>query len=498
MANQSFDAYIVNPTNPYFLHSDENPTLIMVSPPLNGKNDHSWFRYMKLAFQSKKKLKFIDRSLIQPPLLHPLHEQWIRCNTMVLSWLQHFVDETIVKSILWIDETADACKYLHDSYSQGDVFRIAQLQEEFYRMTQCDQSISDYFIELKILWKEIENYRAIGHSKCVNPCDCGVIDLLIPKEILNFSPPMKIEAEEVTHLEENVECLRIIPGRQANATTTFPIEIEHGQDGSYHHTDKFFDASKGNQRQTFTDAQVKSILELLDRSKNDASKVNFVISNNLTASNNTALLSPTGNKCVDWLMDTGATDHIAYDLHRFSTQRCISPVMITLPDGSRVSTSICGTVILSESLILFNVLYVPNFHVNLVSVHKLIQSLHCHLTFHLNSCTIVQSTTKKVIGTTSLTQGLFVIDLSHKTHSSVFVSNSSTSLTNEFTLWHLKLDHAPTSLMKTLSSQFPFILVCNRELVPCDICHTSRQRRLPFCNSNTVSNKMFQLLHADI
>ncbi|KAE9612396.1 putative gag-polypeptide of LTR copia-type [Lupinus albus] len=110
MVNQSFKDYIVNLSNPYFLHSNENPTLILVSPPLNGNNYYSWSRAMKLDLQSKNKLKFIDKSLTQQSLV-------ILVGHMMLSWLQHSIDESIVKSILWIDKAVETWIDLHDRYS---------------------------------------------------------------------------------------------------------------------------------------------------------------------------------------------------------------------------------------------------------------------------------------------------------------------------------------------------------------------------------------------
>ena len=52
-------------SNPYFLHSNENPTLVLVTPTLNGTNFHSWNRAMTIALQSKYKLYFVNR-MIQP------------------------------------------------------------------------------------------------------------------------------------------------------------------------------------------------------------------------------------------------------------------------------------------------------------------------------------------------------------------------------------------------------------------------------------------------
>nr|GLL17069.1 uncharacterized protein LOC109157807 [Ipomoea trifida] len=46
--------------NPYYLHSNESPALVLVSPALDGSNYHPWARAMKIALSTKNKLAFID------------------------------------------------------------------------------------------------------------------------------------------------------------------------------------------------------------------------------------------------------------------------------------------------------------------------------------------------------------------------------------------------------------------------------------------------------
>ena len=62
-----------NPSSPFFLHPNENPSLILTSTLLNGNNFHSWSRSMKMALISKNKLKFVDGSISVPNLDDPLY-----------------------------------------------------------------------------------------------------------------------------------------------------------------------------------------------------------------------------------------------------------------------------------------------------------------------------------------------------------------------------------------------------------------------------------------
>ncbi|XP_019460036.1 PREDICTED: uncharacterized protein LOC109359795 [Lupinus angustifolius] len=190
---------------------------------MNTKNYHSWARAMRLALESKNKLNFINGSLPRPPPEDPLYGPWVRCNMMVLSWIQHCVDESIVKSILWIDTAAEAWKDLHDRFSHGDIFRIVALQKEFYHLDQGNLDISDYFTKLKTLWDEIEDFRPFPNCKCLAPCICGAMDSLKPyKEqdyVIRFLEGLN---EQFAHVKSQIMLMDPLP----NITKAFALLIQ--------------------------------------------------------------------------------------------------------------------------------------------------------------------------------------------------------------------------------------------------------------------------------
>lgn len=74
---------VQNPSNPYYIHPIENPSLVLVSPVLIGTNYHSWSRAMKMALQSK-----ISSSLWmeQSPLLLRLTLCSLSRSDVILWW----------------------------------------------------------------------------------------------------------------------------------------------------------------------------------------------------------------------------------------------------------------------------------------------------------------------------------------------------------------------------------------------------------------------------
>lgn len=169
----SYTDFASNPSNPYYMHPNENPSLVLVQPSLDNQNYQTWSRSMKVALISKNKIKFVDGGLPPPPVSDPLYEPWNRCNSLVLSWLQRSISENIAKSLLWCDRASVVWKSLEKRFSQGDIFRIADLQDELARFQQSNLDISSYFTKLTTLWEEIENFRPIRDCTCAIPCTCG-------------------------------------------------------------------------------------------------------------------------------------------------------------------------------------------------------------------------------------------------------------------------------------------------------------------------------------
>ncbi|KAK4273707.1 hypothetical protein QN277_017049 [Acacia crassicarpa] len=164
-------------SNPFYLHPNENPALILVSPILTGSNYNSWARAMKMALMSKNKLQFVDRSIPVPQPSDLTYQAWQRCNMMVISWLTRSISPSLAQSILWLDRASDVWDDLQARFSQNDAFRLADLQEDIQNLRQGDLCVNDYFTKLKILWDEFLIYRPIISCSCSPKCSCGVLDL---------------------------------------------------------------------------------------------------------------------------------------------------------------------------------------------------------------------------------------------------------------------------------------------------------------------------------
>ena len=80
-------------------------------------------------------------------------------------------------------------------------------------------------------------------------------------------------------------------------------------------------------------------------------------------------------------------------------------------------------------------------------------------------------------------------DSTHHTALAVNVGHSSSKL------WHSRLVHPSYSKFSLLKD---VVDVVSNKTNCCDICHYSKQERLPFSSSTHVSNKPFELIHCDL
>ncbi|XP_017413157.1 uncharacterized protein LOC108324738 [Vigna angularis] len=163
-----------NLSSPYYLHPGENPGLVLVTPPLNGTNYHSWSTGMKRALLFKNKVKFINGDITKPTQNESIFDAWERCNMMVITWITNTLTPQIRQSTIYIDNAQKLWEDLRERFSKGDNFRIYDLLQEVNSIKQGERNITDYFIDLKVLWEELEFLRPIPSCTCNIKCSCHV------------------------------------------------------------------------------------------------------------------------------------------------------------------------------------------------------------------------------------------------------------------------------------------------------------------------------------
>ena len=137
----------------------------------------------------------------------------------------------------------------------------------------------------------------------------------------------------------------------------------------------------------------------------------------------------------------------------------INSIIVHLPYGSQVTCSYYGTVHFNDMLYLHNVLYLPEFSFNLISITKLTKSLNCQLIFDDKHCLIQDINTLRRIGTAEVSNGLYVLQASPVSN---FVVTPSPTLVNtfykdKFDIWHFRLGHIPVDKIHAIKKK---VFIC--------------------------------------
>jgi hypothetical protein len=131
---------------------------------------------MRRALGGKLKLEFVDGTI--PVVLDqfdPSFRAWNRCNMLVHSWILNSVSDSIAQSLVFMENVVDVWNDLKERFSQGDLVRIAELQQKIYALKQDWQSVTECYSALKLLWEELELYLPISACTCRERCSCDAM-----------------------------------------------------------------------------------------------------------------------------------------------------------------------------------------------------------------------------------------------------------------------------------------------------------------------------------
>jgi hypothetical protein len=204
-----------------------------------------------------------------------------------------------------------------------------------------------------------------------------------------------------------------------------------------------------------------------------------------------------------WVIDSGATDHMTFSSKYFSSYSpCSSQRKITIADGSDTTVAGQGDIHINGSLILKNVLHVPNLLANLISIKQLTKDSNCSVTFFPSHCVFQELGTRRKIGRASMRDGLYYLESQGgrtRVENSLSASLLSESvMSNETKIWlyHRRLGHPSFKVLKLM---FPSLFKgFDLEFFHCNDCELAKHKRTSFPLSNARRLKPFSLVHSDI
>ncbi|KAL2923588.1 Retrovirus-related Pol polyprotein from transposon RE2 [Bienertia sinuspersici] len=187
-----------------------------------------------------------------------------------------------------------------------------------------------------------------------------------------------------------------------------------------------------------------------------------------------------------WIVDSGASDHMAWKENMFnSLSRLQKPVKIKLPDGTLKKVDKIGKIKVNENLELSNVLFVPEFKHNLMSVSKLIEEQKMCVCFNNKGCEFQDHSSKKVVAKAKERDGLYILE---EKEGRKELKNNEINLNNvvlddkrnktavKVDIMHARLGHGSLSKLRHLD----FYNCKNIKSFFCDTCSCAKHHKLPF------------------
>ncbi|KAL0395265.1 UNVERIFIED_CONTAM: Retrovirus-related Pol polyprotein from transposon RE1 [Sesamum latifolium] len=414
--------------------STENSGLVMISAPFNGSNWLTWSRSVRIALEGKDKLGYIDGSYMRPHDGSVDLKQWRITDSLVRTWILSTMVKEIVNAFLYVPSARALWLELEASNkSKMEEIEENQLMQFLMGLSEPYDSIRSQILVLDPLPSVNKAYSMVLRVERQRKVNLEYADIGENNAMNDSCFKLHGTPEWYKDLNEQKKW-GTATNRVYNATDTLLSE-----------------ESKTMQRN-----EVVLVSELMEALKmvqtkvpQDPVRVHFAHDTDMAGITLHKKTEKAGSR--DWIVDSGATNHMCGDACAFhSLTKLLNPIKIHFPDNSVSYETHTGNITLSPTLTLSNVLLIPSFKHNLLSVSQLCQSLSIAFVFLTSSCILQDLMTKRplAIGTKVgrlyfLYSNSFSVSPQHTCYS---VEDCSAHNEN-FVVWHRPLGHPSLAVL---------------------------------------------------
>uniref|UniRef100_A0A2N9EQR6 Integrase catalytic domain-containing protein n=1 Tax=Fagus sylvatica TaxID=28930 RepID=A0A2N9EQR6_FAGSY len=309
-----------SPSSPYYLHANDNSSLMLVNQPLTGDNFHSWSRSMAMGLTIKNKLGFVDGS-IEPPkegINSPLYSLWSRCNTVVITWILNCVSKEIHATMLYKPTAREIWTILRERFSQSNGPQMFQVEQAIGSLTQSQSTALLCNTDTARSAPTKQAFQKRDKPTCSH---CGLIGHTMERcyKLHGYRPGYKTRGKGPMANQVSLSNL----GTHAAAVTDemSPVQLSQIQ------------------------AQCQQLLAALStKSLNpkapepSTSNATYQAMANTTSSSSLPIHSIKNQ----WIIDTGATDHMVHSISCLTTVTSTINASVELPNGKFVSVTHIG------------------------------------------------------------------------------------------------------------------------------------------------------------
>ncbi|XP_071727921.1 uncharacterized protein [Rutidosis leptorrhynchoides] len=503
---------------------------------------------MLLALNTKNKKGFIDGTCKRSDYEKDdvLANQWHRCNSIILTWILTSISDELYLRQIFSNSSVTVWQKLKETYDKIDGSITFNLHKQINSLTQGGCSVSEYYHKLNTLWKQYDAFIKLPACVCAANADfvnhTNVMKLMqflmgldevyqpIRSNLLMTDPLPSVKtafaviSREESHrnfashptgtkVQNSAFVAKIQPNTFNNNNTNtnkknliWVILLDTLENLSLLQNNNNCVSEKSNESASsspFTVEQISKLMSLINDKDNGAttsmnSNMSGIFWNNSSKFNSNFeiffcnnMFLKNENRKNNWIIDSGANQHMVCNDDELFASVDVSNMNISVshPNGTHAKIVKVGNIKINDFITLFNVLYIPEYCVNLLSVNKLTKSDKFFVGFNETNCFIQDFVINEVVGIGDEHDGLYMFK-----KYVLGISNNSSSCTMK--LWHSRLGHPASQVLNILSDSLKFTNHNNTE--PCDICHQAKQTREPFPLSEHNSLKLGDLLNLDL
>ncbi|KAK9675965.1 hypothetical protein RND81_11G044800 [Saponaria officinalis] len=495
-----------NYSNPYddplYLSNSYFPGVQLLNTVFNGRNYLSWSRSLIMALGSKNKQGFLDGTTAMPAATSPKLQQWRRLDTMVRCWILNSMSDELKEGFmtvktakaLWSDiyescGVMEKCtcnlikKWLEQASKEKVITFLMGLNESYDNLRSNILSMEPMpninkaysFVQQIESQKRISNIINLSQDASAFAAEkrAGTgywrKDLKKPRVDERWCDYCK----RTGHVKDR--CIRLHPelrnkfdnarfGNHRISANNVESQDSIRED---HPLDVASMPAQTQQNAYVVDSALVNAVCKQMMQANPDSLANFTdahinFAGKLLASN--AISTNMYENAMEWIIDSGATDHMSsYKDHSIHVTNLITPVLAGLPDGSTKTVTQTGHVQIHPKIILYDVLLVPDFKHNLLSISKLLTKNGLLIHFDMDKC-LIQDPVRQAVAVGLRQGGLYKltrddVQFSLRQHhtsvqnnvsiASVHPSiNMSTANKKQLDIIHARLGHTSLSKMQ--------------------------------------------------
>ncbi|XP_074297183.1 uncharacterized protein LOC141627875 [Silene latifolia] len=511
----------IDSLSPYYLGSHDVPGAKISNVTLRRDNYDAWQKSMTFSLKSRRKFGFVDGTIKKPSTEFEL-DNWVVVNCTIVQWIRNMIDPSLLENISYPDEYLPFMVEIKEQYSVIDGTMIHGLKTQLNNCKQAKgMDVTTYFGKLKTLWDSLARHEPPFSCQC-GKCVCGIGAKAMQRQDNERLHQFFMGLDPTLYGNIRSSQFQLDPLPSLTRAYNLVLQEERLRVETQPNTSDvaIFTTPSAN-----TDWRVLRDKERTDKLKLPRTIAEYLVyraraaargpgtaqsgtsggSNTSKAGSdpsvraNEVITHPSAHSLLDtdrlsgmceWIIDTGASNHVTGTLSCLEDQIQIPGRTVGLPNGQQVVASVMGSVYINDFLTLRNVLFVPALTCNLISVSQLTIENTFSFEFTKNTCLIQDPSSRKTIGAGELRDGLFWIHAGERPLTVHTVTGQGS-----FDLWHRRLGHPSDKVVKTIPSFSN--LSCNKDIV-CDACHLAKQHRDSFISNNKRASDLFELIRCDL